>query len=302
LGSRFLSVIERKGKALKASQLSVLVVDDQPFYCNLLSEIMRAIGIYKFKIATNGQEAWELLDSFIPDIIITDWMMPELNGLELTKKIRKLRDEKLCQIPIIMITSNNLKAQIEEARGAGVDTFVLKPLSVKAVWDRVKEVIETPRAFVVTNEYIGPCRRSKRENKGFFGPFRRFDDPMELPVALEEELKAKDKIRPITAKLHKMVSALKNGDNSIITHLSKATQEVMGIAREVEDTQLSKVCWSLNTYLEKFAPINRLRVDIISAHLQSMEVLIGTPFADNGKRDELIRELHSVVMRSLRAA
>jgi len=103
-----LALIERKGRALKPAQLSVLVIDDQPFYCNLLNEILRAMGVSRVEIAENGRAACEVLQSFIPNIIICDWVMPEMDGLEFTKKIRHSSNNVLRQVPIIMITSNNL--------------------------------------------------------------------------------------------------------------------------------------------------------------------------------------------------
>ena len=83
-----MTIIERKGKALKPAQLSVLVIDDQPFYCNLLNEILRAMGVSRVEVAENGRAACEVLQSFMPNIIICDWVMPEMNGLEFARKIR----------------------------------------------------------------------------------------------------------------------------------------------------------------------------------------------------------------------
>lgn len=297
-----MTIIERKGKALKPAQLSVLVIDDQPFYCNLLNEILRAMGVSRVETAENGVAACEVLQSFMPNIIICDWVMPEMNGLEFAKKIRHSSNSILRQVPIIMITSNNLRSQIIEARSAGVDTFVLKPISNKSVWDRLKEVVETPRDFIVVDNYIGPCRRAKKQNHDFYGPYRRHDDPMELSIGIAAETRAKNQMNTIAKKLHQLVAMLKAGKKEALSELSNATHEVMSIAKEVDDHQLAKICWSLNTYVDKCNAANRLRIDVVAAHIQSMEVLINTPLAQSQMRDLLVQELHGVVMKSLRAA
>ncbi len=297
-----MTIISRKGRTLKAGALSVLVVDDQPFYRTLLADVLRNIGVNNVEIAENGMDAWDALDHMVPDIIIADWIMPEMDGLTLTRKIRALNNERLKMVPIIMVTSNNLRSQIEEARNAGVDTFILKPISLKAVWDRVKEVIEMPRDFIITNNYSGPCRRSRKPSQNYFGPYRRADDPMELTSGIAAEKRAKSTMAGITQKVHQLIQKLREGDRSQIIAIRKANHEVMALAQEIGDVQLSKVCWSINTYLEKFGAAHTFRIDIVTTHLEAMEVLIKTPCSENAIRDELVRGLHAVVMKAIKAA
>lgn len=297
-----MAIIFRKGKPLKAGSLSVLVVDDQPFYRNLLSEVLRNMGVTSVAVAENGIDALDALEEFTPDIMIVDWVMPDMDGLEFTRKIRSQRDEKIRMTPIIMVTSNNLRSQIEEARNAGVDTFVLKPISLKAVWDRMKEVTEMPRDFVSGPKYTGPCRRSRKPNQNYFGPFRRASDPLELTSGIASEQRAKSTMSVITKKVPALIQKLREGDRSQLNLIRDATQEVMVLAQEIGDVQLSKVCWSLNTYMERFGVSRAFRADIITAHLEAMEVLIKTPCSQNAVRDELVRGLHSVVMKAIKAA
>ena len=68
-----MTIIERKGQALKPAQLSVLLIDDQPFYCNLINEILRAMGVSRVEFAENGRAACEVLQSFMPNIITVSY-------------------------------------------------------------------------------------------------------------------------------------------------------------------------------------------------------------------------------------
>ena len=149
----------RVPRRLDLSALSILVADDQPFFRVLLTEVLRNLTVRELSVASDGAEAFEAYQMIRPDVVITDWVMPEMDGLELTRKIRQMPDERMRAVPVILVTANNRKIQIEEARGAGVDEFILKPVSIKSVGDRLREVIERPRPFVDSATYKGPCRR-----------------------------------------------------------------------------------------------------------------------------------------------
>lgn len=297
-----MTIITRKGKALRPAHFSVLIVDDQHFYCSLLNEILRAMGITKLEIAHNGKEALQCVERSTPDVIICDWVMPEMNGLELVKKIRRSKNERLRQVPMIMVTSNNLRSQIEEARNAGVDTFILKPISTKAVFDRLKEVVETPRDFIESENYTGPCRRSRRPIADYSGPFRRINDPMELSVGIHQEKRIRDLIRRKLSLINGFIPDIKAENFSFVSAMGLTIQEIMGLAHDIDDIAIGKVCWSLNTYIEKSAQAQKIRFELVEAHLKSLELLIDTPFSKTELRESLIHELHNVVTKSLHAA
>ena len=297
-----MTIITRKGRRLVYNQLSVLVVDDQPFYRNLLSEVLRSLGVNNITTAVDGLDALDAVESTRPNIVFADWLMPEMDGLQLTRKIRRLRDERLRMIPIIMVTTNNLKSQIVEARNAGVDTFVLKPVTLKAVCDRIKEVVEMPRDFVDVDTYIGPCRRRCRDKLSYFGPYRRHDDPMELDATIAQEKAAKSEMSNITKRIAVLLAGVRQGNLSKLVEIRSAAGEVMALANNISDQHLSKVCWSLTAYIDKMTDYKNVRVDIVATHLEAMEVLIKTPNSQAQLREEIAKGLQALVMRVINAA
>jgi DNA-binding response OmpR family regulator len=99
-----------------------------------------------------------------------------LDGVEFTRMVRNAPDSRNPYLPIIMMTGHSERYRVMDARDAGVTEFVAKPLTAKAVLERIHAVIYRPRPFVRTAEYFGPDRRRK-DDPGFAGPWRRSTDP-----------------------------------------------------------------------------------------------------------------------------
>ena len=153
------------------SQLLILVIDDNKFIRRLLGEILRNFNVRYVIEAEDGADALEKLKLARPDIIFCDWVMTGMTGLEFTEKIRCASDSPNPFVPIIMLTGHTSIERVNAARDAGVNEFLAKPVSSKAILSRLIAVIEHPRPFVRTKIYFGPCRRRRKE--GAHGPERR---------------------------------------------------------------------------------------------------------------------------------
>ncbi|HYM19020.1 MAG TPA: response regulator, partial [Micropepsaceae bacterium] len=125
--------------------------------------------IYK---TSSGEEAWELLKTHPCDLVFLDWVLEGMSGLDLALKIRTSPESPNAFVPIIMLTGHTSIEKVHAARDAGVNEFLAKPVSSKAVIARLISVIEHPRAFVRTKSYFGPCRRRRRDAE-YDGPERR---------------------------------------------------------------------------------------------------------------------------------
>jgi CheY-like chemotaxis protein len=154
-------------------RLKILVVDDNQHMRKLVTAILQAFGVTLITEASNGMRALEAMKEN-PDVVILDWMMDEMNGIEFTKTVRTSADSPNPYVPIIMLTGHTSADCVQQARDAGVNEFLAKPVSVKAMLARLTSVIEHPRPFVRTNLYFGPCRR-RRHSEDYDGPERRTD-------------------------------------------------------------------------------------------------------------------------------
>lgn len=141
--------------------VSILIVDDQDFIRSLIRQILKALGCTKIKDASNGRQAWDMAAVLNPDIIITDWEMEHMSGLELTQRLRTDPKSPAPYVPIIMMTGYGEIERVVEARDHGVNEYVIKPVSAKSMFSRIHSIIENPRSFVRTECYFGPDRRRR---------------------------------------------------------------------------------------------------------------------------------------------
>ncbi len=98
-----------------------------------------------------------------------------MRGLEFIKEVRTNKRYPNPYVAVIMLTSYCERHHVIEARDAGVNEFLVKPISVKALYDRIVEVIEFSRSYVISSSFTGPCRR-RSPDPGYIGPGRRQAD------------------------------------------------------------------------------------------------------------------------------
>lgn len=155
--------------------LKILLVDDNQHMRILLIEILRAIGIRQVLEADDGAAGLQLLREHDFDIIITDLAMQPLDGIDFVRLIRHSPESPNPLCPIIMITGHSTQRRVEEARDAGVNEFLAKPVTARGVVERIGEIIDNARPYIRTDDYFGPDRRRKSD-PDHPGPWRRGGD------------------------------------------------------------------------------------------------------------------------------
>ena len=155
-------------------ELSVLVVDDNRLMRNLVRTVLFAFGVQNVEEAGDGAGALKALEKFPADIVITDWMMQPLDGLDLTRVIRTADDSPNPFVPIVMLTGHTEIMRVEEARDAGVTEFLAKPVSSSTLYKRLCKLVEQPRRFIRTRAFTGPDRRWR--DGTLAGPDRRIGE------------------------------------------------------------------------------------------------------------------------------
>ena len=157
-------------------RLKILVVDDNAHMRKLVSTILQAFGVSQIFEADSGERAWVVLREANPDICVLDWMMEGMSGLDLVHKIRTDPASPNPFVPVIMLTGYTQMDQVRQARDAGINEFIAKPVSVRTMMQRLTSVIESPRPYVRTKAYFGPCRRRRGADE-YRGPERREKKP-----------------------------------------------------------------------------------------------------------------------------
>lgn len=132
--------------------LKVLIVEDEIDLANLIKSSIKEL-FFKVVIAKDGLEAIKKFDSFKPDIIISDIMMPNLNGLEMSKKIK----EKSSETPIVILSAHSHKEMLLEAINLGISKYFIKPFDIEEFIEYLKELskkINKNKSIKLKNDFV----------------------------------------------------------------------------------------------------------------------------------------------------
>jgi CheY-like chemotaxis protein len=121
-----------------ADKKKVVVADDEPFILSALQDTLS--DSYSVTTASNGAEAIKVVQRVMPDLIILDVMMPEMDGLEACKNLK--RDKLTSSIPVILLTAKGQITDIEKGFKSGADAYVVKPFSPARLIEKVEEIFE----------------------------------------------------------------------------------------------------------------------------------------------------------------
>ncbi len=120
------------------TKMKVLVVDDFATMRRIIKNILRQIGFTNIIEADDGSTALPILEKDNIDLVITDWNMPKMSGLELLKAIRS--NPNLKDTPVLMVTAEALKENIIEAVKAGVNNYVVKPFTAQTLQEKIEKI------------------------------------------------------------------------------------------------------------------------------------------------------------------
>jgi two-component system chemotaxis response regulator CheY len=118
--------------------MKILTVDDFSTMRRIIRNILRQLGYTNITEADNGAAAFEVLKAQHIDFVISDSNMPNMTGLELLKAIRS--DEKLQQIPMLLVTADALKENVVEAVKAGVNGYIVKPFTAETLREKIEAI------------------------------------------------------------------------------------------------------------------------------------------------------------------
>ncbi len=124
---------------ITSGKTRVLVVDDDPQIVELFIDVLQADGRFEVASAQSGYDAGVLTQQFHPDIVILDYMLPDINGNVVCKTIRKNPD--LADMKILIISGMVNPAEVEELMAAGADEFIKKPFNIEKVIERIVELV-----------------------------------------------------------------------------------------------------------------------------------------------------------------
>lgn len=181
----------KQKKAYDLSNFRVLIVEDFPFISDLMTSALKEMGVSQIFKAENGLRAKDLILNYNAvqsssniDVVILDWLMPEMNGQELLKWVRSHKSDSIKFMPVIVCSAYTSQEMIEKVRDLGANEAMVKPVAADKLANRILYVIDKPRSFIKTDTYFGPDRR--RREMTFAGEDRRKTNAEEITTHVEE--------------------------------------------------------------------------------------------------------------------
>ena len=118
--------------------MKILVVDDHESMRKIEKQILNDLGYKNVDMADDGTTAWELLQKGSYDFVISDWNMPQMEGIDLLKAIRA--DARIGKTPVLLVTAESKKEKIVEAAQAGVNDYVVKPFNAEILSAKISRI------------------------------------------------------------------------------------------------------------------------------------------------------------------
>lgn len=286
--------------------LCVMVVDDHHSTRRLVADVLRAGGVDRVVTAESGSEAIAIMAATRPDVIITDWLMPVMDGLSFVRAVRQAaitEDPRIPdpRLPIIMLTTERTRRDVEIARAAGADAFLIKPFTPARVLERVATVRQREIDFVISTAYVGPDRRQGRErdeDEGYAGPLRRRGDTGHaVDIAARAALCAQ--ILDEMATFQRLIEARGGLDHMLRQMACRVMHALRQRASEVGDRVLTRAAASLSRYVSAVGGAGKADPEVVQIHLDTLRALALLPANDHRASAMVVRQLDRAVSRRI---
>jgi CheY-like chemotaxis protein len=224
----------------------VLVIDPYEGFARASADMIRALGAGQVEVMEQSRAAFERLETYSPDLILTEVKGPGVDGVLFTRKLR--RSSLSCRrIPVIITAAEATTQDITSARDAGAHEILRKPFSSLDLCKRVENVLLKPRPWIEAVEYIGPDRR--RFNSGqYSGPRKRKSDAEE-----RADLTYGDKVAQALKILRSAVT-YKGGDRAQVARAIRTQiEELTAVALHAADPRMSHAVAALGQHLDMVA-------------------------------------------------
>jgi len=169
--------------AYDLSKLKIVVAEESPFVQRLVAAVLTGLRAPHPYAANTSDVALRIVAEAEPDLVILDWELKPMSGLDVLRALRDEENSPNPTIPIIMISGHCAIERVTASRDNGANEFMAKPITVDALYRRIVALIEKPRPFIRIESYFGPCRRRRIEDYG--GDERRRVNPN--PIFSPEE-------------------------------------------------------------------------------------------------------------------
>lgn len=278
---------------IDCARIAVLVVEDNDASRRLVIELLRATGFENVNFARDAEEAVEQMQGHNPDILLLDWNLPGMSGLDLVRQIRGAAhkdDPRFSnpEVPIVMLTARQRARDVTAARNAGVNAFVVKPFSTTSLLKAVCGSLTRKRRFVAEPAYTGPDRRRRRAET-YPGLLQRAEDVIAI---------APQPRKASSIELDSLRDSLKSGGRLAAREVERKVRDMVENERKAQEIRLGlmeRAAQSLNAYIGLFG--READAEVVDVHLDALIRLNEVPHGQEALANGIVRHLDTLVAK-----
>jgi len=282
-------------------RLKVLVVDPNAYMRGVVADSLRRLQVTNITAAASAMEAFTVGRTFKPDIIFVDWDAGRMSGLEFTREVRRNTTGMSRETPIILLAGIIDHDQLMAARQAGINEFLLKPVSAQGVLSRIEEVTIRPRKFIDSRNYVGPCRRRK-DDPNYAGPWRRLTDEPPTKQASEQSKENAFKLRAIIDTLTQYADRTNVDRTAGIRGMYRMLGQYSAEVSTLGDDVIMRVWNTALRYIEGVGMTDTYDLDVVKYHFQTIASILDMPEEAFLHRTAVANELERLVAKKIHNA
>jgi len=286
-------------RKIDGSKINILIVEDNDSSRRLVVELLRSSGFNNLTIARTAEDAVEQMQGQAPDLILLDWGLPGMSGVELARTIRHAAvnpDERFSNpaVPMIMLTARQSARDVTTARNAGIDEFVIKPFSTVSILKAICSCVLRRRPFIVSAGYVGPCRRRARKKDTYTGLLRRASD---IEQAAEENARRmyRETLSVELNGLRAYMQARGGLTPKMLEHMVARVTQTEEAAHRFRLKLIEQATHSLHDYMDLFGA--DADPEVLDVHLDALIQLNEAPAGDNIQANTMVRNLRALVAK-----
>jgi len=286
-------------RKIDGSKIHILVVEDNESSRRLIVELLRSSGFNNLTVARTAEEAIEQMQGQAPDLILLDWGLPGMSGIELARVVRHAAvtpDERFTNpaVPMIMLTARQSARDVTTARNAGIDEFVIKPFSTVSILKAICSCVARRRPFIVSAGYVGPCRRRAKKKDSYTGLLRRAAD---IEAAAEDHARRlyRESLSVELNGLRAYMQARGGLTQKMLEHMVARLGHAEDQAHRFRLKLIEQATHSLHEYMALFG--DTADPEVLDVHLDALIQLNEAPAGDNVRANTMVRDLRTLVAR-----
>lgn len=288
----------RQMSKIDCARISILVIEDNDASRRLVMELLRAAGFENLGFARDAEEAIDRMQGHNPDLLLLDWGLPGMSGLDLVRAIRGAAvkpDERFAnpEVPIIMLTARQRARDVTAARNAGVNEFVVKPFSTASLLRAITSALARKRKFVMSVGFVGPDRR-RRSAENYPGLLRR-DNDIEIIATEQSREQFRESLTVELNSLRSFMRARGGVDRRTLSHMVSRLLDAERRAHNLRLRLIEQATQSLNNYVSAFG--EKADPEVLDVHLEALIQLNEVPFNEHDQALNIVRHLDTLVYK-----